>query len=151
MTKVTTALVIGGGVAGPVMAMALQKAGIEATVYEAYSAATDTIGGMLTVAPNGLEALAIVDADEAVRSVGQPMSSMIMADGRAGRSVSFLGLMGCHRAGHCGASIFAGCSGKARWPPAYRFAAASDSSTSRNCPMASPPGLPTAARRRRRC
>ncbi len=94
MTKVTTALVIGGGVAGPVMAMALQKAGIEATVYEAYSAATDTIGGMLTVAPNGLEALAIVDADEAVRSVGQPMSSMIMADGRGRQIGEFPGLDG---------------------------------------------------------
>ena len=62
MTAVRTALVIGGGVAGPVMALALQKAGIEATVYEAYPAAADTIGGMLTVAPNGLEALAIWSA-----------------------------------------------------------------------------------------
>ena len=94
MTHVKTALVIGGGVAGPVMAMALQKAGIEATVYEAYSAAADSIGGMLTVAPNGLDALAIVDADEAVRLVGQPMSSMIMADGRGRQIGEFPGLDG---------------------------------------------------------
>lgn len=94
MTDVKTALVIGGGVAGPVMAMALQKAGVEATVYEAYSAAADTIGGMLTVAPNGLDALAIVDADEAVRRVGQPMSSMIMADGRGRQIGEFPGLDG---------------------------------------------------------
>lgn len=33
--RTRTALVIGGGVAGPVAAMALRKAGIEATVYEA--------------------------------------------------------------------------------------------------------------------
>jgi FAD-dependent urate hydroxylase len=32
----TKALIIGGGVAGPVTAMALQRAGIEAAVYEAY-------------------------------------------------------------------------------------------------------------------
>ncbi|MET8339460.1 NAD(P)-binding protein, partial [Streptosporangium canum] len=36
MTAVKTALVIGGGIAGPVTALALRKAGIEATVYEAY-------------------------------------------------------------------------------------------------------------------
>ena len=35
MTRVRTALIIGGGIAGPVSAMALQKAGIESTVFEA--------------------------------------------------------------------------------------------------------------------
>ena len=50
-------MVIGGGVAGRVMAMALHKAGIQASVYEAYSAAADNIGGMLTVAPNGLDSI----------------------------------------------------------------------------------------------
>ena len=94
MTQVSTALVIGGGVAGPVMALALQKAGIDAEVYEAYSSTADTIGGMLTVAPNGLEALALVGADEAVRDVGQPMSSMIMADGRGRQIGEFPGLDG---------------------------------------------------------
>ena len=94
MTHIRTALVIGGGVAGPVMALALQKAGIEATVYEAYSSAADTIGGMLTVAPNGLEALALVGAQEAVRVIGQPMSSMIMADGRGRQIGEFPGLEG---------------------------------------------------------
>ena len=33
-SKVRTALVIGGGIAGPVVATALLKAGIQATVYE---------------------------------------------------------------------------------------------------------------------
>ena len=89
MSQVRTALIIGGGVAGPVMAMALRKAGIDAEVYEAYSAATDNIGGMLSVAPNGLSALALVGSDEAVRAVGQPMSTMIMADGR-GRQIGEL-------------------------------------------------------------
>jgi 2-polyprenyl-6-methoxyphenol hydroxylase-like FAD-dependent oxidoreductase len=36
MTGIKTALVIGGGIAGPVTALALHKAGISATVYEAY-------------------------------------------------------------------------------------------------------------------
>ena len=36
MTDVGTALIIGGGIAGPVAAMALQRAGIKATVFEAH-------------------------------------------------------------------------------------------------------------------
>jgi FAD-dependent urate hydroxylase len=36
MTNARTALVIGGGIAGPVVAMALRQAGIEATVAEAH-------------------------------------------------------------------------------------------------------------------
>jgi 2-polyprenyl-6-methoxyphenol hydroxylase-like FAD-dependent oxidoreductase len=35
MSKVRSALVIGGGVAGPVTALALRRAGIDATVCEA--------------------------------------------------------------------------------------------------------------------
>lgn len=36
MTASRTAIVIGGGIAGAVAATALQKAGIEATIYEAW-------------------------------------------------------------------------------------------------------------------
>jgi len=71
MTAVRTALVIGGGIAGPVAAMALRRAGIEPTVYEAYAGTADGVGGMLTVAPNGLDALRIIGADEVVRGIGQ--------------------------------------------------------------------------------
>ena len=56
-TVIKTALVIGGGIAGPVAAMALQKAGIDAVVYEAYSSRADGAGGGLSLAPNGLDAL----------------------------------------------------------------------------------------------
>jgi len=38
---IRSALVIGGGIAGPVAAMALQKAGIDAVVYEAFPARAD--------------------------------------------------------------------------------------------------------------
>ena len=44
MNDTRTALVIGGGIAGPVAAMALRKAGIEATVYEAYQGTADGVG-----------------------------------------------------------------------------------------------------------
>ena len=57
MTTVRTAIVIGGGIAGPVTALALRKAGIDATVYEAYPTTADGIGGTLALAPNGVAAL----------------------------------------------------------------------------------------------
>ena len=57
-----TALVIGGGIAGPVAAMALQRAGIQATVYEAYPLPPKA-SIFLTLASNGIDALRTIDAD----------------------------------------------------------------------------------------
>lgn len=78
MTRTRTALVIGGGIAGPVAAMALHRAGIEATVYEAYDSTADGIGGGLSIAPNGLNALGVIDADDAVRRIGIPITAMVL-------------------------------------------------------------------------
>ncbi|MFE7295658.1 FAD-dependent monooxygenase [Streptomyces sp. NPDC057579] len=90
-TGIRTALVIGGGVAGPVAALALRKAGIAATVYEAYPTAADGVGAWLGLAPNGLAALATVGADAAVRAAGQPVPGMVMADGAGRHLTSFDG------------------------------------------------------------
>ncbi|MFF2812037.1 FAD-dependent monooxygenase [Streptomyces sp. NPDC058000] len=90
-TAIRTALVIGGGVAGPVAALALRKAGITATVYEAYPTAADGVGAWLGLAPNGLAALATVGADAAVRAVGQPVPGVVMADGAGHHFTSFDG------------------------------------------------------------
>jgi len=76
MTDTRTAMVIGGGIAGPVTAIALQQAGIDATVYEAYATAADGVGGMLGLAPNGLDALAAVGLDHVVRDLAQPVPAM---------------------------------------------------------------------------
>ncbi|WP_430790424.1 FAD-dependent monooxygenase [Actinoplanes sp. G11-F43] len=81
MTAVRTALVVGGGVAGPVAAMALRKAGIEATLFEAYPTAADGVGVTLTLAPNGLAALGILGVDDVVRAIGQPMNTTVVTDG----------------------------------------------------------------------
>lgn len=78
MNDTRTAIVAGGGIAGPVAAMALRKAGIEATVYEAYQGTADGIGGGLSIAQNGLNALALLGADEAVRRIGEPMRGIAM-------------------------------------------------------------------------
>ncbi|GGU93546.1 FAD-dependent oxidoreductase [Actinomadura cremea] len=94
MTKPRTALVIGGGIAGPVTALALRKAGIEAAVYEAYASTADGVGVTLTIAPNGLAALRVVGADEAVLGIGQPLNRAEMQDGRGGRIGEMPGLAG---------------------------------------------------------
>ncbi|NIH85116.1 FAD-dependent oxidoreductase [Amycolatopsis granulosa] len=73
-----TAVVAGGGIAGPVAAMALRRAGIEAVVYEAYPGTADGVGGGLSIAPNGLDALAVVGAHAAVERIGTPIAGMVM-------------------------------------------------------------------------
>jgi 2-polyprenyl-6-methoxyphenol hydroxylase-like FAD-dependent oxidoreductase len=56
MTRTRSAVVIGGGIAGPATAMALQKA-VDSTVYEARCTRADGFGVLLTLACNGLDAL----------------------------------------------------------------------------------------------
>lgn len=92
MTNVRTALVIGGGIAGPVTAMALQKAGIEARVHEAHPRNSDGIGGSLAIAPNGVAALEVVGAQDAVLAHAQPILRQAMAVG--GKRVELPGLAG---------------------------------------------------------
>jgi 2-polyprenyl-6-methoxyphenol hydroxylase-like FAD-dependent oxidoreductase len=73
-------LVIGGGVAGPVAAMALRKAGLEPIVCEAYAeAAAEQMGSYLTVAVNGLSALSLVDAHQVVTGIGHPTPTLSFA------------------------------------------------------------------------
>ncbi|MFC0506876.1 FAD-dependent oxidoreductase [Micromonospora costi] len=92
MTTVNTAIVIGGGIAGPVTALALRRAGIAATVYEAYPSTADGIGGTLALAPNGVAALAVVGADDAVTAIATPIHRTAMAIGR--RRFALPGLAG---------------------------------------------------------
>jgi FAD-dependent urate hydroxylase len=79
--RARTAIVIGGGVAGPVAALALQKAGIEATVFEAYKPGTGSRGGPLGLASNGLNALRVIGADQALAGEGIPTPRMIIHSG----------------------------------------------------------------------
>ncbi|MFG1898379.1 FAD-dependent monooxygenase [Micromonospora zamorensis] len=85
MTTVRTAIVIGGGIAGPVTALALRRAGITATVHEAYPATASGVGGIggtLALAPNGVAALRTVGADQAVTAAATPITRSVMAVGR---------------------------------------------------------------------
>ncbi len=94
MARIESALVIGAGIAGPVTALALRKAGVEVTVFEAYPTAADDVGGVLTLAPNGLAALGLVGVGDALAAVGQPMPHMVFEDGRGRRIGKVSGLPG---------------------------------------------------------
>ena len=86
-----TALVIGGGIAGPVAATALAMAGIDAAVYEARPAdpaSANGIGGSLALEPNGLAALRIIGADDPVRAAAIPITRSVMSiAGKPGREM----------------------------------------------------------------
>src|SRR5262244_2996603 len=88
------AIIIGAGIAGPVTALALRKAGIESAVFEAHERTADGIGGMLSLAPNGLNALEIVGAAETVRRVGQPIPDFVIGDASGKCYGRFAGLPG---------------------------------------------------------
>jgi 2-polyprenyl-6-methoxyphenol hydroxylase-like FAD-dependent oxidoreductase len=77
----TSVLIIGGGVAGPVTAMALQKAGFDTTVYEAYERGADGVGAFLTLAVNGIAALGALDLHTLVRDRGFATTRMSIGMG----------------------------------------------------------------------
>ena len=80
-----TALVIGCGIGGPVAAMALQKVGIEATVFEAHDGSAERAGSFLNMASNGLDALKAIDAHHEVLAHGFPTPRMVMWSGTGKR------------------------------------------------------------------
>src|SRR5262245_50092333 len=80
-----TALVIGSGIGGPVAAMALRKAGIDATVFEAREGNADFVGSFLNTASNGLDALKAIDAHRAVLAHGFRTPRMVMWSGSGKR------------------------------------------------------------------
>ncbi|WP_432926694.1 FAD-dependent monooxygenase [Microbispora sp. CA-135349] len=80
MTK--KALIIGGGIAGPVTAMALQRAGIDSEVFEAYDRGAEGVGAFLTLAVNGLEALRLLDLHDLVCDLGMDTPVMEIRNAR---------------------------------------------------------------------
>ncbi|MBB5931406.1 FAD-dependent oxidoreductase [Streptomyces echinatus] len=75
-------LVIGGGIAGTATALGLHKAGFDVSVFEAHPDTAEDLGAFLTLASNGMRALAELDATEAVTAVGFPLTSLRLLDGR---------------------------------------------------------------------
>ncbi len=71
------ALIIGCGIAGPVLAMFLQRAGIEAVVYEGRPKPGDEAGAFLNLAPGGLAVLDALGIREDIEAYGTPTTSMV--------------------------------------------------------------------------
>ncbi len=94
MSKIKKVLIIGSGIAGPITALALRKAGIASTIYEAYPTSADGIGGALTLAPNGLDALRLIGVHKEVAAIGQPISRMVIDNSQGKQLCEFNGLDG---------------------------------------------------------
>lgn len=79
------AIVIGCGIGGPVVAMALQRAGVESVIYEAYDRPADYVGSFLNTASNGLDALRTLDSHTRVLAEGFATLRMVMWSGAGKR------------------------------------------------------------------
>ena len=77
-TSKKKALIIGGGIAGPVVAMFFRRAGIEPEIYEAQAAPDDFAGLFLTVASNGMGVLKSLGLETRVAAEGIPTSRLVM-------------------------------------------------------------------------
>jgi 2-polyprenyl-6-methoxyphenol hydroxylase-like FAD-dependent oxidoreductase len=85
------ALIVGGGVAGPATAMALQCVGIDAIVLESRAEPSGEEGSYLTVAPNGLAALDAIGALPLARSTAFTSRRNVMV-GATGRVLGTISL-----------------------------------------------------------
>ena len=86
-----TAIIVGGGVAGPVTAMALARVGITAEVFEAHPRSDGEVGSYFTLAPNGLDALDAVGALHIARDIGFASRRNVMVSGN-GRTLGTVSL-----------------------------------------------------------
>lgn len=78
LTERRKALIIGGGIAGPAVALFLQRAGIDAEIYEAQPAPDDYAGLFLTVASNGMNVINALDLEDRVKAEGFSTSRLVM-------------------------------------------------------------------------
>jgi salicylate hydroxylase len=76
------AVVIGGGVAGSASAIALARVGFGVTVYEAHEDPAGPVGSHLSLAVNGLRALAALGCLEQAQEAGFPVARQLMWSGR---------------------------------------------------------------------
>ncbi|MGR0159916.1 FAD-dependent oxidoreductase [Paenarthrobacter nitroguajacolicus] len=81
-------VVIGAGIAGLSSGIALHKAGHRPIIYEAHGAPSDGIGGFLTVAVNGFDALETLGLKGPARHLGFSTPLMSMYLGSNGRHLA---------------------------------------------------------------
>lgn len=76
------ALIIGCGIVGPLLAIYLQRAGIEPVIYEARSEPNDEAGYFLNLAPNGVAVLDTLGVTEESLDSGIPTTSIAFQNHR---------------------------------------------------------------------
>ena len=81
----THVLIVGAGIAGPVAALALRRAGISAEMHEGHRTGGTDAGAFLTLAGNGMAALRTLGADGPVAAAGFPTERMQFASGTGRR------------------------------------------------------------------
>lgn len=79
------ALIIGAGIAGPVAAMALQKVGVQARIYEAHGGTAHGVGSFMSMASNGLDGLRTLGIHARVTAAGFPTPRMVIWSGTGKR------------------------------------------------------------------
>jgi 2-polyprenyl-6-methoxyphenol hydroxylase-like FAD-dependent oxidoreductase len=75
-------MIIGGGIAGPVAAMALERIGLPSVLFEAHERGSEGVGAFLTLAVNGLEALDLLGLRDTVCDLGMDTPRMKLISGR---------------------------------------------------------------------
>jgi salicylate hydroxylase len=87
MQRAPRVAIIGGGIGGLAAALALNRHGIEATVYE-QSASLREIGAGLNLSPNAIKAFRVLGVEEEAIAVGWPTQDQIVRSWRSGRIVT---------------------------------------------------------------
>jgi hypothetical protein len=72
--------VVGGGIAGSAVALALHGGGVEVVVHEAHPDTSTDAGAFLTLAENGMRALQAIGAAETFREASAPLRTMHVSD-----------------------------------------------------------------------
>ncbi|MFT4135726.1 FAD-dependent monooxygenase [Microbacterium sp.] len=80
MQSLRTALIVGGGIAGPAAALALARIGVRSTIVESHPGPADGVGAILTLAANGLDVLRTLGAETPVTDAAQLITEVQMAD-----------------------------------------------------------------------
>lgn len=96
----TRALVIGSGVAGPVLAMALSRIGVDCTVFERDQTSDRRGGSWLTLQANGMDALDALGLAEPVESLGFDVEHLSFVNGR-GKSLGRMPMAAPRADGRC--------------------------------------------------
>ena len=76
-------LISGCGVAGPVLAMFLRRAGMDPVVYEGRAEPDDAAGYFINLAPNGVAVLDALGIKDEVVGRGTPTTSIVLRNHRA--------------------------------------------------------------------